>query len=110
MTIAVIAGGLIVFPSLALLFRLTLVGTLRHGYGDHETAAAPDAPPPARALVAATTQGLLGRAALACLVAGFGFLTVLDPGWAHVIGVLALAGFVVLGFVAVLPRDLLGDT
>jgi cytochrome bd ubiquinol oxidase subunit II len=109
-TIAVIAGGLIVFPSLALLFRLTLVGTLRHGYGNHETASAPDAPPPGSALVAATTQGLLGRAALACLVAGFGFLTVLDPGWAHVVGVLALVGFVVLGFVAVLPRDLLGDT
>jgi cytochrome d ubiquinol oxidase subunit II len=104
--IAVVAGGLIVFPSLALLFRLTLVGTLRGGHGD--TAAAPAGPPPARALIEATTQGLLVRAALACLVVGFGFLTVLNPGWAHVIGVLALVGFVVLGFVAVLPRDLLG--
>lgn len=104
--IAVVVGGLIIFPSLALLFRLTLVGTLRGGHGSEPTASDPT-PPSARAIVAVSTQGLLGRAALACLVAGFGFLTVLDPGWAHVIGVLALVGFVVLGFVAVLPRDLL---
>jgi cytochrome bd ubiquinol oxidase subunit II len=106
--IAVVAGGLIIFPSLALLFRLTLVGTLRGGHGDHPVAS--DAPPPsARTLIAVSTQGLLGRAAIACLVIGFGFLTVLNPGWAHVIGVLALAGFIVLGFVALLPRDLVGE-
>ncbi|WCB92961.1 hypothetical protein DSM104299_01661 [Baekduia alba] len=107
--IAVTAGGLIVFPSLALLFRLTLGGTLRGGHGDEGTAVAPAGPPPARALVDVATQGLLVRGALACLVVGFGFLSVLDAGWAHAIGVAALLGFIVLGFVAVLPRDLLGD-
>ena len=45
--IAVLAGGAIVFPSLALLFRMTLGGTLRGGGG----ARAPRRPvrPPARA-------------------------------------------------------------
>jgi cytochrome d ubiquinol oxidase subunit II len=99
--IAVVAGGMIVFPSIALLFRLTLVGTLRG-----PAAARPPAPLAPRELLAASAQGLLVRAALACLVAGFGLLNVLDPGWAHALGVLALLGFVVLGFLAALPRDL----
>jgi hypothetical protein len=30
----------------------------------------------------------------------------LDPGWAHLVGVLLLAAFVVLGFLAALPDDL----
>jgi cytochrome d ubiquinol oxidase subunit II len=108
--IAVTAGGLIVFPALALLFRLTLSGTLRGGHvvGDEPVSAAAYAPPP-RALVDAATQGLLTRAAIACLIVGVGFLSVLDPGWAHAIGVVALVGFIVLGFVAALPHDLLGD-
>jgi cytochrome d ubiquinol oxidase subunit II len=106
--VAVIAGGLLVFPSLALLFRLTLVGTLRGGHGEQPTAAT--VAPPARALVDAATQGMLARAAIACLVVGFGFLSVLDAGWAHAIGVVALVAFVVLGFVAALPRSLLGET
>jgi cytochrome bd ubiquinol oxidase subunit II len=99
--IAVVAGGMIVFPSIALLFRLTLVGTLRG-----PAAARPPAAVAPRDLLAASAQGLLVRAALACLVAGFGLLNVLDPGWAHALGVLALVGFVVLGFLATLPRDL----
>jgi cytochrome d ubiquinol oxidase subunit II len=107
-TIAVIAGGLLVFPSLALLFRLTLGGTLRGGHGE-SAADGPENTAPPRALIAAATQGMLTRAALACLLLGVGFLTILNPGWAHVIGVLALAAFVMVGFVAVFPRDLLGE-
>jgi cytochrome d ubiquinol oxidase subunit II len=99
--IAVVAGGLIVFPSLALLFRLTLAGTLRG-----PAAARPPAQVAPRELLAASAEGLLVRGALACLVAGFGLLNVLDPGWAHALGVVALLGFVVLGFLAALPRDL----
>jgi cytochrome d ubiquinol oxidase subunit II len=107
--IAVSAGGLIVFPSLALLFRLTLGGTLRGGHGTAVAATTPVARP-ARALLDAAAQGLLVRAALACLVLGFGFLTVLDPGWAHAIGVLALVGFVVTGFLAALPEELVSGS
>jgi cytochrome d ubiquinol oxidase subunit II len=40
------------------------------------------------------------RTAGACLVAGFGFLTVADAPWAHVIGVVCLLAFVPLAFCA----------
>jgi cytochrome d ubiquinol oxidase subunit II len=36
-------------------------------------------------------------------VAGLGFLTIAEAGWAHAVGVLALAGFVVVGFFAAVP-------
>jgi cytochrome d ubiquinol oxidase subunit II len=101
--IAVLAGGAIVFPSLALLFRLTLGGTLRGGGAAR--AAEADVPGP-RALLGASRHGLLVRAAGACLIAGFGLLTVLEAGWAHALGVLALLGFIVLGFLACLPAEL----
>ena len=59
-----------------------------------------------RALLGASRHGLLVRAAGACLIAGFGLLTVLDAGWAHALGVVALLGFIVLGFLACLPAEL----
>jgi cytochrome bd ubiquinol oxidase subunit II len=102
--IAVVVGGVIVFPSLALLFRLTL-GPLR---GPERAAAEAPPRPTATAMIAASKQNLLARGAIACLLAGFGFLTVLNPAWAHAIGIAALAGFIVLGFLAALPHDLTG--
>ena len=104
--IAVIGGGLIVFPSMALLFRLTLGGALRGPGGTAMTAA--DEKPTPHVVLAASAQGLLVRVAIACLVVGFGFLTVLEPSWAHAIGIAALAGFLITGFLAVLPDDLVG--
>ena len=50
--------------------------------------------------------GLLGRIAGACLLAGFGFLTVAEAGWAHAIGVVALLGLSVCGFFAIVPAQL----
>ncbi len=97
--VAVLAGGAILFPSLALLFRLVLGGRL--GEGVQEPAAMPHS---ARGLLAVSVRGLLGRAAGACLIAGLGFLTVAEAGWAHAVGVAALAGFVVLGFLAAAPE------
>jgi cytochrome d ubiquinol oxidase subunit II len=100
--IAVLGGGAILFPSLALLFRLVLGGHLGHGPSG---AGAGDVG--GRAVAAAAIgPGLAVRAAAACLVAGFGLLTVADAGWAHAIGVVALLAFVVLGFVAVAPGEL----
>jgi cytochrome d ubiquinol oxidase subunit II len=90
--IAVLAGAVILLPSLALLFRLVLRG---HFEG-HASAAAP-APMTVGALVSASGRGLLARAAGACLLAGFGFLTIAEAGWAHAIGVLALLAFIVCG-------------
>jgi cytochrome bd ubiquinol oxidase subunit II len=102
--VAVLGGAIILFPSLALLFRLTLGGRLGHA---HEEPAA--APGPARELVLAAAPGLLGRVAAACLVAGFGFLTVAEAGWAHAIGVFALFGFIVAGFAATVPALLAAE-
>jgi cytochrome d ubiquinol oxidase subunit II len=101
--VSVAAGMLILFPSLALLFRLALGGRLGHGV----PAAAVDQPTGAR-ILAASAPGLLGRAAAACLVAAIGFLNVADAGWAHAIGVAALLGFLVLGAAAALPELLAG--
>jgi cytochrome d ubiquinol oxidase subunit II len=98
--VAVLAGAVILFPSLALLFRLLLRGQLDHG---DATAAQP---PAIGSLLSASAPGLLARAAAACLLAGFGFLTIAEAGWAHAIGVLALLGFIVCGFLADVPAQL----
>ena len=98
--VAVLGGALIVFPSLALLFRLTLGGRLRPS----EEAAAGAGPAAPGALLSASAPGLLTRAAGGCLVAGVGFLTIAETGWAHAIGVCALFAFIVLGFLALAPQ------
>lgn len=103
--VAVLAGGLILFPSLALLFRLTLGGSL--GHGEHESAEEHE--PPRRALVTAARHGLTGRAALALFAVGLVFLTALEPSWAHVIGVAALLLCVPVGAAALLPGLLEDD-
>jgi cytochrome d ubiquinol oxidase subunit II len=100
--VAVLGGALILFPSLALLFRLVLRGRLDHGEQAARTA------PAIGELLSASTPGLLARGAAACLLAGFGFLTLAEAGWAHAIGVLALLGFIVCGFLADVPALLAG--
>jgi cytochrome d ubiquinol oxidase subunit II len=106
LVVAVVAGGLVLFPSLLLLFRLALGGRL--GYGHDEPAAAPGVPGP-RALFAASASGLLARGAGAALAVGVGLLTIAEAGWAHAIGVVALLAFVVIGLLAALP-SLLEET
>ena len=96
--VAIVGGAIILFPSLVLLFRLTLGGRL--GYGHEHVARVPG---PRRELVLAAAPGLLGRVAAACLVAGFGLLTVAEAGWAHALGVVALFGFLVIGFAGAVP-------
>ncbi|HTX46996.1 MAG TPA: cytochrome d ubiquinol oxidase subunit II [Solirubrobacteraceae bacterium] len=100
--IAVLAGGALLFPSLALLFRLVLSGRVGHGPAGEQDAG--EIGP--RALVAALKSGVAARAAIMCLVAGFGLLTLADAQWTHVIGVVALLAFVVFGFAAVAPAEL----
>jgi cytochrome d ubiquinol oxidase subunit II len=92
--VAVLGGGAILFPSLLLLFRLTLGGRLGHGE---------PAPAARREAMLTLREGLLARAALACLVAGFGLLTVAEGALPHAFGVVALLAFVVLGFFASAP-------
>jgi cytochrome bd ubiquinol oxidase subunit II len=92
--VVVLGGGAILFPSLALLFRLALAGRFRaeegtpsehtpHGLGRER-------------------NRLLARSAIACLIAGFGLLNLADARWAHAIGVACLLGFVVLAFRAII--------
>jgi cytochrome d ubiquinol oxidase subunit II len=103
--VAVLAGGAILFPSLLLLFRLTLGGRLR-GYGDEDLEDVAEPQEVARAdLLAVSLDRVLVRAALASLIAGVGLLNVAEAGWAHAIGVVALLAFVVLGFRAALPVE-----
>ena len=98
--IAVVAGGAILFPSLALLFGMLL-------RGGFDPSATPDRqrPPSPVTIVRASRRGLVVRSAGATLIAGIGLLNGADAGWAHAIGVVCLLGFVVLGFAAVSPAQ-----
>jgi cytochrome d ubiquinol oxidase subunit II len=94
--VAVLGGGAIVFPSLAVLFRLALAGRLGAGGTEAESfSASPHAGEPRTAL--------LGRLAVACLIVGLGFLTAAEARWAHIIGVLAIVGFILAAFLALVP-------
>lgn len=102
LVVAVLAGALILFPSLTLLFRLVLSGRL---------AAGPSAGPlPRPRLLRRSGRGLLVRVAFACLLTGVGLLTVANHAWAHALGIACLLAFVVLAFPAALPPDLTGGT
>jgi cytochrome d ubiquinol oxidase subunit II len=99
--IAVLAGAVILFPSLGLLFSLVL-----RGHFDHERPVAPTAEASPGDVLRMSKPGLLLRSALACLIAGVGFLNIANAGWAHAVGVFSLLAFVVLGFLTIVPRDL----
>jgi cytochrome d ubiquinol oxidase subunit II len=99
--VAVVAGGIIVFPSLGLLFGLVLGGRL------DRPRPAPGGPPAAARPV---RTRLVARTALACFVAGAG-LTVLGPGPALLsAGIVLLLAAAVLGFLAALPPAADGRT
>ena len=126
LVVAVLAGGVILFPSLALLFRLALTGRFDPGAapapapaGGPAKAQVPagsrpaPAAPPLLARVAVrpgpAAPPLLTRVAVACLIAGIGFLNVANAGWAHAIGVLSLFGFMITAFLTIVPAALAGD-
>jgi cytochrome d ubiquinol oxidase subunit II len=99
--VAVLGGGAILFPSLVLLFRLLIRGQFDPGAG-HKVVLAPSA----GGLAGASASGLVARSAGACLMCGFGLLTIADAPWTHTIGVLCLLAFVVLAFAAIGPTAL----
>jgi cytochrome bd ubiquinol oxidase subunit II len=92
--VCVLGGSVILFPSLAILFRLALAGRFQAAEGTvpDETGRPPGAIRP----------GLLVRLAVALLIAGFGLLNVANAEWAHAVGVICLLSFVVLGFRAII--------
>jgi cytochrome bd ubiquinol oxidase subunit II len=98
--VAVLAGGVLLFPSLALLFTITFRGAdaasghdtgRPGGFPLRETATAP-------------------RLAVVLFIVGLGMLNAANAGWCHIIGVIALFGFVIAGFTAIVPRALAGDS
>jgi cytochrome d ubiquinol oxidase subunit II len=100
--VAVLAGGALLFPSLALLFRLLLGGHLQSATAEE----AGPSPGPATPL----RPGLGVRASVALLIVGVGMLNAADPPWAHAIGVVSLFGFIVVGFAAIVPPALADDS
>ncbi|HEV2975787.1 MAG TPA: cytochrome d ubiquinol oxidase subunit II [Solirubrobacteraceae bacterium] len=104
--VAVLGGAVLLLPSLALLFRLVLAGRLDHGGASVEARAPAAARAQLGRLLEVSRAGVLARLAGACLLAGFGLLTVAEAGWAHGLGVLALLGFVICGFFAIVPSQL----
>jgi cytochrome d ubiquinol oxidase subunit II len=100
--IAVLAAIPVLLPSLALLFTLVLKGR----FDREQPADAIEGGVSPGELLGASRQGLRVRAAIGCLIAGFGFLNVAEAGWAHAIGVASLLAFIVLGFLAVVPSAL----
>jgi cytochrome d ubiquinol oxidase subunit II len=97
--VAVLAGAVILFPSLAVLFRLVLGGSLG---GESDAGQSLQV----RSLLAALVPRSLLRLAIAALAAGVGFLTIADAAWAHAVGVFCLFAFIVAAFPAALPPDL----
>jgi cytochrome d ubiquinol oxidase subunit II len=97
--VSVAAGALVLVPSLALLFTLTLRGRL----GDEGDAAAEPVGPVQ--VLSASRVGLLARVSVACLIVTLGFLTLADAGWAHAIGVVALFACCLTGFRAAVPVE-----
>jgi cytochrome d ubiquinol oxidase subunit II len=91
---AVLGGGAILFPSLALLFGLAVRGRFR--------ASENMGPERAPGGLKPVTSGLPARLAVACLIVGFGLLNIAEARWAHGVGVVCLLSFVVLGFRAVI--------
>jgi cytochrome d ubiquinol oxidase subunit II len=100
---AIAAGAIVLFPSLALLFRLVLQGRF-----DPNAAVAPEEPRPAAAMLGASRPGLLVRSTAACAVGAVGLLGVADASWAHAIGVVCVFAFIAMGFAAARPTELAG--
>ena len=99
--VAVLAGGAILFPSLALLFNLALKGRF-----EGPEVAAEEVRAGERRVA---KPRLATRVAVACLIAGVGLLNVADAGWAHALGVAGLFGFMVSAFLAIVPSALAAE-
>jgi cytochrome bd ubiquinol oxidase subunit II len=90
----VLGGSVILFPSLAVLFRLALTGRFQAAESTvHNEIARP---------LRAIRPGLLARLAVALLIAGFGLLNIANAEWIHAVGVVCLLCFVLVGFRALI--------
>lgn len=95
--ISVGIGAIILFPSLAVLFRLALTGRFDPGAARAST---PDVEPTGR------RRGRSARAAFMLFLAGVVLLTIADPPAAHAFGIVALMAAGIVAFTAVGPDEL----
>src|SRR3954454_10888047 len=98
--VAVAGGGILVIPSLLVLLRLSVGGRL----GDYSADGGSVDPRNGPVRTPGLHPARAGRLAAACLIGGFGFLTVAEAGWAHAIGVTMLLAAIALGLAASAPR------
>lgn len=99
LVISIVAGGLVLFPSLALLFRLVLRGSFS---AEPTIAREPSLAGPSSGLTATLTAT---RLAGACFAVGAAFLVIGEGAWPHAIGVALLTAFMVLGLSALAGED-----
>jgi cytochrome d ubiquinol oxidase subunit II len=102
----VLAGAVLLFPALALLFTLTLRGHLG-GHGEETAPVATTGHSGVANLLLGPTLG--ARLAAALLIVGIGLLNLADAPWAHAIGVISLLAFILVAFAALMPRTLAED-
>lgn len=101
--VVVLAGAVLLLPSLGLLFRLDLRGRF------DPLTSEPTRLPPLTTIRRAHFRSRFGapaRTAVAALIAGFGLLTVAEAGWAHALGVCSLFIFIISGVRAISPAGL----
>jgi cytochrome bd ubiquinol oxidase subunit II len=99
--VIVLAGAVILLPSLGLLFRLALRGRF-------ETPPSDTSPLPAHPTTRRSRSrfGAPARTAIAGLLVGIGLLTIAEAGWAHALGVCSLFLFIISGVWAIAPTEL----
>jgi cytochrome d ubiquinol oxidase subunit II len=107
---AILAGIVILFPSLGFLFSLHLGGRFDLAEPDRASGqrspAGTDAGVGIGAVIASSRQGLAARGAIAGLLGGLGFLTAADAPWAHIVGVVSLGVCALCAIAAVGPAEL----
>ena len=96
--ISVVVGGLILAPSLGLLFRLVLAGRL-------DPTRRPTVTVTPTKTARSRRPGRLAQLAIGCLLVGLVLLTLAEADAAHIVGVIALLTAAVLGFAAVAPDE-----
>jgi len=98
---AILAGVVILFPSLGFLFTLHLGGHFDVAERDSGGVSGD-----VGAVLAPSRPGLAARTAVAGLLGGLGFLTIADAPWAHIVGVISLAVCALSAIAAVAPAEL----
>ncbi len=98
LVVAIVAGAVLLLPSLGTLFSLALGGRLGHSAAPADAPPAEDRPPRPTG-----SRVRLMRVAGALFVAGLGFTNVANAHWAHLIGAACYVGFLITAFWVALP-------